>query len=217
MGTNDKNENTNNHHRTQTKTQKKQANEMGESGSTTRRRRGGWVDPSTLPRGPNGRALCRWCQTEVAPPRRSFCSDACVHEHRLRTNNRYMRCAVYKRDRAVCATCGVDTAATARAYWEAAATGDLDAGARVLAAAGIGALGRRRIMRRGRLGGNLFDVDHIVAVHDGGGECGMDNLQTLCIPCHRKRTKQQRATWGRRRDESVTEAEEERRQQAVET
>lgn len=33
--------------------------------------------------------------------------------------------------------------------------------------------------------GHLWEADHVVAVVEGGGACGMENLQTLCNPCHR--------------------------------
>lgn len=33
--------------------------------STTRAMPGGWVDRRLLPKGPNGRNLCRWCNLEV--------------------------------------------------------------------------------------------------------------------------------------------------------
>jgi hypothetical protein len=35
---------------------------------------------------------------------------------------------------------------------------------------------------------SLWDADHIRAVVDGGGECGLDNMQTLCVWCHREKT-----------------------------
>lgn len=34
----------------------------------------------------------------------------------------------------------------------------------------------------------LWEVDHIVPVVEGGGECGLDNLQTLCLACHKAKT-----------------------------
>jgi len=34
-------------------------------------------------------------------------------------------------------------------------------------------------------GGGLWDADHIVPVKEGGGLCGLDNLRTLCIKCHK--------------------------------
>jgi 5-methylcytosine-specific restriction enzyme A len=35
---------------------------------------------------------------------------------------------------------------------------------------------------------NLWDADHVVAVVEGGGECGLENLRTLCLKCHRTET-----------------------------
>ena len=40
--------------------------------------------------------------------RRTFCSDLCVHEHRLRSNIDYMRQNVFKRDSGVCSECLLD-------------------------------------------------------------------------------------------------------------
>ena len=34
----------------------------------------------------------------------------------------------------------------------------------------------------------LWDMDHIVPVVEGGGECDLDNLRTLCIWCHKRVT-----------------------------
>ncbi len=35
---------------------------------------------------------------------------------------------------------------------------------------------------------SLWDADHIVPVAEGGGQCDLDNLRTLCLPCHREQT-----------------------------
>ena len=39
---------------------------------------------------------------------------------------------------------------------------------------------------------SLWDADHIVPVAEGGGECDLCNLRTLCIPCHRRVTEELR-------------------------
>jgi len=142
--------------------------------SRNRTLQGGWVRPADLPRGPHGRALCRWCRMEVPPGRRSFCSDWCVQEWRLRSDPGYLRDHVFARDRGVCALCGVDTVAALRDLKRSRGA----ARQRMLAWWGL-----RRIHR-----GSLWDADHIVAVAEGGGECDPANIRTLCLRCHRQAT-----------------------------
>ena len=76
--------------------------------STNRTMPGGWADRHALPKGPNGRNLCRWCNLEVPKGRVTFCSAWCVEEWRLRSDPGYIREKVLERDRGVCAGCGVD-------------------------------------------------------------------------------------------------------------
>jgi 5-methylcytosine-specific restriction endonuclease McrA len=135
---------------------------------------GGRADAGALAKGPGGRNLCRWCSLEVPPGRRTFCSDFCVHEWRLRTDPGYLREKVLERDRGVCAQCGVDTVAEANHMKR------LRGAARLahFAAWGLRPGGRR----------SLWDADHIRPVVEGGGECDLDNLRTLCLKCHRAAT-----------------------------
>jgi 5-methylcytosine-specific restriction endonuclease McrA len=39
---------------------------------------------------------------------------------------------------------------------------------------------------------SLWDADHILPVAEGGGECDLDNIRTLCLRCHRSVTQQLR-------------------------
>jgi 5-methylcytosine-specific restriction endonuclease McrA len=81
---------------------------------------------------------------------------------------------VLKRDRGVCKSCRIDT----------------------LVAGGI--LKRSRGPTRQRLlnywdlpsytGRSLWEADHITPVVEGGGECDLSNLRTLCLRCHRMAT-----------------------------
>jgi 5-methylcytosine-specific restriction protein A len=32
---------------------------------------------------------------------------------------------------------------------------------------------------------SIWDADHVVPVAEGGGECDLSNLRTLCLKCHR--------------------------------
>ena len=38
----------------------------------------------------------------------------------------------------------------------------------------------------------FYDIDHLTPVVEEGGQCGEDNLRTLCLICHRKETKELR-------------------------
>jgi 5-methylcytosine-specific restriction endonuclease McrA len=35
----------------------------------------------------------------------------------------------------------------------------------------------------------FWHVDHTVPVSEGGGSCGLENLRTRCVPCHRNETR----------------------------
>lgn len=135
------------------------------------------MDPATLPRGPNGRALCRHCQQEVAGRRRTFCSDGCVHEWRLRSDPWYLRQQVFRRDRGICSRCGLDTRKVRRLLNKARKAGPTEyaAALEVLSEQGF------PVRYPGRA---LWHAHHQVSVKDGGGLCGLENLSTLCIPCH---------------------------------
>jgi 5-methylcytosine-specific restriction endonuclease McrA len=88
--------------------------------------------------------MCRWCKGAVSGRRRTFCSDACVHEWRLRSSPTYLRECVYARDQGICALCGIN----------------------------------RRWLR------GKWQADHILPVVEGG-DSNLENMRTLCIPCHR--------------------------------
>jgi len=123
--------------------------------------------------GAHGLPACRWCRKTVLPPRSTFCSQACVHEYKLRSDPAYLRSQAFMRDRGVCTRCGFDTLELRRE----------------LNAASPEARARRceelRIPpHRGEPGMSLWDADHVLPVSKGGGECGLDGIATLCISCH---------------------------------
>lgn len=129
-----------------------------------------------LPRGPNGRRLCRWCKVEVKPPKLTFCGPDCVHEYKLRSDAGYLRTQVYLRDKGVCGSCGLDTEVLTSAGSRWPRDGEYE-----LAMAWLAALGAHRAR-------TLWEADHIVPVSEGGGECGLENMRTLCVWCHKRET-----------------------------
>jgi 5-methylcytosine-specific restriction enzyme A len=132
--------------------------------STRRAMAGGWVGRENA--GPAQKA-CRWCGGAVPRRRFTFCCPACVHQWRLRTDPGYLREQVFTRDRGVCARCGMDTEALRKDKRK------LDFAARREFEK---EWGRRRY---------LWDADHIIPVAEGGGECDLSNMRTLCLKCHR--------------------------------
>jgi 5-methylcytosine-specific restriction enzyme A len=140
--------------------------------TTNRVKAGGRIN-RTRERGAHGRGICRWCGNEVPPGRRTFCGDFCVHEWRLRTNPGYLRERVAARDNGICARCGLDTLEFYQRF-------------RNLPPKKRNALRDRLGMHAGRR--SFWDADHIVPVAEGGGECDLSNLRTLCLWCHQDET-----------------------------
>lgn len=113
----------------------------------------------------DGTRLCIQCQDPItAPRRRTFCSNECYEAFRLRSNPGYARQKVFERDHGVCAECSIDTVAE------------------------LMKLRPARYRNKARGTGHLWQADHIVPVVEGGGECDLSNLQSLCNSCHRDKT-----------------------------
>lgn len=194
---------------------------------------------------------CTWCRQPVPPKRRTWCSDACVYEYRIRTDPRLMRRELRRRDHEVCKECGLDCRWLARCL---RLLGDLDLQvhteetAQMLRwtrlpppaprlpfgrevppqmAAWMEETERLRprwgpVLHRTTTDGRIvaldkkerpyrdwrdwwccevlglsradarrrsyWEADHVVPVAEGGGDLGLDNLQTLCLWCHRKKS-----------------------------
>lgn len=98
----------------------------------------------------------------------------------MRSNAAELSRAVGRRDKGVCACCGIDTQAIRwelRKIWQIPVVRGMPY-FREQWGPWRSAMAARR----------LWEADHIVAVSNGGGVCGLDNMQTLCVPCHKKKT-----------------------------
>ena len=173
-----------------------------------------------LQRDQAGNPLCRNCQQPVPKGRRTFCGQQCVDEALIRSNPGWARAAIERRDHGICATCGRDSNADYRVHQqaskEAARCADRLAHAARYDQEWIDGRWqtrpfpftpqqtrqmRRALLERlappnpgwtdGRTTG--WDADHITPVEHGGGSCGIENLQTLCHPCHKAKTARQAA------------------------
>jgi len=148
----------------------------------TQRYMGKYIPVKLLPKDENGLTCCRWCGTGVKPPRRTMCSPECVHELQLRTNGRYLRDCIYKRDKGTCQICQIDTKNIAN---EALKLNGDDKKIFLKK----NSISLKRKIWKIKHGGGLWDADHIIPVKDGGGLCGLDNIRTLCIKCNKVVTK----------------------------
>ena len=127
-----------------------------------------------------GRALCRWCDQPVVPPRKSWCSQKCVDEWRERGDWNHIRKKIIERDK-VCQMCGdrrLQKSYDVPERFDRPAYTALERG--------------------------TWEVDHIVAVEDGGTD-DPANLRLLCRPCHKDRTALQRRhkAVGRRKQQQL--------------
>ena len=50
----------------------------------------------------------------------------------------------------------------------------------------------------------LWEMDHVVAVEEGGGSCGLEGLTTKCPRCHRAKTREHAARRAERRRRAVS-------------
>lgn len=137
---------------------------------------------SKLVKGPGGRWLCRCgCERECLPPRRTFFSQECVHDYLLRTSNSYLRRCVKERDKGVCCKCGLDCGRLRRQFRKAIKEKNKELIAEL-----------KQKYPRLRSDRSYWEADHILAVVKGGGQCGLDNLRTLCMECHLEVTRELR-------------------------
>jgi 5-methylcytosine-specific restriction protein A len=131
-------------------------------------------------KGPHGNRQCRWCQKEVFPPRRTFCSEDCTNEWKLRSDVAFLRSQLFMRDKGICAHCQRDTLKLRREMWELSAEDRVKCGKML----GFSEYHSKKLM--------LWEADHVLPVSQGGGLTGLGNYQTLCSVCHLKKSLKER-------------------------
>lgn len=137
--------------------------------------------------------LCRYCGLDVkrlSTRRSTFCSPECVHEFLIRSDSGYIREQVYKRDKGICTHCGLNCStffATFKRYIQQIPYSKRAEEAELyFQSKGVPFYKSWRNRR------TFWDIDHILPVEKGGGQCGMENLQLLCVNCHLKKTIEER-------------------------
>ncbi|NXM24711.1 ZRAB3 endonuclease, partial [Oxyruncus cristatus] len=157
---------------------------------------------SPLPKGylqaldSQGTPLCLSCQQPTAqlpPASRAwdtrFCSHACQEDFSIRSSQSYLRTKVFEVEHGVCQFCHQN----AQELYLSVRDAPRSRRKELLESSWMShlPLGQLNEMIRSPTEGQFWQVDHIRPVYSGGGQCSLDNLQTLCTACHRERTAKQ--------------------------
>ena len=114
----------------------------------------------------------------------------------------YVRTKLFERDKGVCALCGLNCVALVKElealdpscdyrwkrYWSAQQLYEQEIRENSKLIVRLKELCIPIYRYRGRRRYGIWDADHIQAVVEGGGECGLDNYRTLCCRCHKGET-----------------------------
>jgi hypothetical protein len=109
-----------------------------------------------------------------------------------------VRDLLFERDGGICSLCGLDTVALREAFVRAcfemlgrprAYSIDHRRPKPVL----LPVFERLRALDLDPHRHTYWDADHVVPVIEGGGECGLDGYRTVCVPCHKRVSREQKA------------------------
>jgi len=141
--------------------------------------------------------LCRWCAKPLkGGSNTSYCSPECQHEIEVRCIWKVLAYNIYLRDGCKCQKCGLNIddlekffswyRKTFRKYSSVIPGSD----------SAYGSVAQQQhwpfpdVLRRdlGFPENHSYEINHIVALVEGGAPLDPDNLETLCVPCHKKHT-----------------------------
>lgn len=120
-----------------------------------------------------GRRVCLWCGIPLQGRRLKWC-DACGEEIDIRYGAT-VRYHLRKRDKEICAVCGMDCLWLKQEHTR-------------IVHATWPHMPREIEPQWGAFAGaqSFWEAHHIIPIEQGGGCCGLDNFQTLCVKCHKK-------------------------------
>lgn len=112
--------------------------------------------------------FCRWCGLEIIERGkrniRKTWHPECVKVYFITKFSKDQRAALWKRDKGICVSCGLDTCVHLKESVQ---------------------------RERGYMTGKYWQADHKIALVNASRDLrmwSMDNLQTLCTECHKKKT-----------------------------
>ena len=125
------------------------------------------------------RGECAWC---AGPGRKGFkyCSDDCANEANIRASGVVVSTEVFRRDKGICTNCGLDCDWLRKEYREIQREYKYDF--------------RDQGINLHKQWGPwhtstyvFWAAHHIIPVYMGGGVCGLENYETLCVRCHKEK------------------------------
>ncbi|CAI9156061.1 unnamed protein product [Rangifer tarandus platyrhynchus] len=145
-----------------------------------------------------GNPLCLRCQQPTCQTKQErkanawdsrFCSLKCQEEFWIRSNNSYLRAKVFEIEHGVCQLCNLNAQELFLRLRDAPKSQRKS----LLDATWTSKLPLEQLneMISSPGEGLFWQADHVRPVSGGGGQCSLDNLQTLCTVCHRERTARQ--------------------------
>ncbi|KAM5271128.1 DNA annealing helicase and endonuclease ZRANB3 isoform 2-T5 [Hipposideros larvatus] len=158
-----------------------------------------------------GNPLCLHCQQPTCQTKQEckanawdsrFCSLKCQEEFWIRSSNSYLRAKVFEIEHGVCQLCNLNAQELFLRLRDAPKSQRKN----LLDVTWTSKLPLEQLneMIRNPGEGHFWQVDHITPVFSGGGQCSLDNLQTLCTVCHKERTARQAKERSQVRRQSLT-------------
>ena len=127
---------------------------------------------------------CAWCN---GPGRKGlkYCSLECSNDANIRASGNEVRRQVFRRDHGVCVRCGIDCVWLEKQKREITKTYSAWSKSKPYWAQWGAQWGAWQTENY-----QLWEAHHIIPVHKGGGVCGLDNYETLCLKCHKQERKE---------------------------
>lgn len=132
--------------------------------------------------------FCAYCGGDLSAASRlpgvssTYCSRECADQGRLK-RGWGLRAQVFALEGGVCRLCGIDGHALFTRVLALEPAERLNALCNADWKLPKSAKALDRLLQNPKEG-DFWQADHILAVAEGGGSCGLENLRTLCVPCH---------------------------------